>query len=99
MFSLRAISAYLPGLVIIAVMVLIVIILYNFRGRKKAEKGLKEYDPQGDVMTWNEGAEQMKSALDKERELNEMKSRFVTLAYRNTGGRAGILIRDMIFIS
>lgn len=60
-------------------MVLIVIILYNFRGRKKAEKGLKEYeqsfdllvqhvkdyaifmiDPQRDVMTWNEGAEQIK---------------------------------------
>lgn len=79
MSLLKAISGYLPGLVLFGVLTLMAIFLYNFRRRKHAEKGLEEserrfdllmqhvkdyaifmIDPGGNVMTWNEGAEQIK---------------------------------------
>jgi len=79
MSLLKAISGYLPGLALFAALTLMAVFLYNFRRRKRAEKGLEEserrfdllmqhvkdyaifmIDPRGNVMTWNEGAEQIK---------------------------------------
>jgi PAS domain S-box-containing protein len=79
MSSLKAISVFLPGLAFFATLAILLFILYNFRRRKQAERGLKEseqrfdllvehikdyaifmIDPKGNVMTWNEGAEQIK---------------------------------------